>query len=242
MQFNDLNLVIQVLTHWLHTESSVNRGNVPVEHSICVWCIVESRCVNTLRFLPNHRVCLCKVLKMTQYQQILCYINDTLTQSATTAVDSQVALALFFNTIYSMLYLELSLWKNIWLCHLLFSCKVFSRLWEWRIRVGCVVAQVLSELLKQKVTWTPCCLWGRLVLNTEDRVWLETWPPTELKRKTEHCVCACACACVCVCARACACACVCVWRRAAKRFPVAFLMHFNTWQAILIPALTSNTS
>ncbi len=28
---------------------------------------------------------------MTQYQQILCYINDTLTQSATTAVDSQVA-------------------------------------------------------------------------------------------------------------------------------------------------------
>lgn len=30
-----------------------------------------------------------------------------------------------------------------------------------------LVAQVLSEIFKHKVTQTPCCLWGRLVLNTE---------------------------------------------------------------------------
>ncbi len=65
---------------------------------------------------------------------------------------------------------------------------------------------------------------GEACAEHRDRVWLETWPPTELKRKTEQCVC------------------VCAWRRAAKRFPVSFLMHFNTWQAILIPALTSNNS
>lgn len=35
---------------------------------------------------------------------------------------------------------------------------------------------------------------------------------------------------------------LCVWRRAAKRFPMSFLMHFNTWQAILIPTLTSKNS